>query len=149
NLGALTTAALLTAALVLTIIVLAISNVFITRERDEKDQALKEKGAAFAQANETADLLRRQDYLHSVALAQREWLHPKSAKVTTGSSARTAAKCALPSIPATTSPTASAAKQTSTTSTCSSPWAMTSAPPSPSSNVGSINTRPGKPKRKR
>jgi serine/threonine protein kinase/predicted Zn-dependent protease len=48
--GALTTAALLTAALVLTTAVLAVSNVSVTRERDEKDRALREKEAALHEA---------------------------------------------------------------------------------------------------
>src|SRR5262249_12878381 len=76
-------------------------------------------------------------------------LQPKSAKVTIGSSAPTAEKCAIPSTHATTSPTASLAKKISTTSTCSSPWAMPSTPPSPSSSAASINTKPSKQKRKR
>jgi serine/threonine protein kinase len=58
NKGTLTTTALLIAALVLTTVVLAISNVSVTRERNEKDQALKEKGVALGQARANEEAAR-------------------------------------------------------------------------------------------
>src|SRR6516165_697393 len=68
NKGTLTTAALVTSALVLTTVVLAVSNVLITQQRDEKDQALTQKDAALAQATANEQAARTQRRLARLAV---------------------------------------------------------------------------------
>src|SRR5439155_5918815 len=58
NKAALVTAGLVTAALVLAVVVLAVSNVWVTREKDQKAQALENERAALAKAREQEQLAR-------------------------------------------------------------------------------------------
>ncbi len=55
----LATASLLSATLLAAVVVLAVSNVWVRRERDQKDQALREKTAALAEAQASAQQARR------------------------------------------------------------------------------------------
>jgi serine/threonine protein kinase len=72
NRGALTTAVLLAAAVVVTIVVLAISNVLVTRQRDEKDQALTEKDQALKDKQAALEQAEREEQAKDEALKDKE-----------------------------------------------------------------------------
>ena len=72
NKSALVTAALLTIALVTTVVVLAISNFVVGRERDEKTQALLDKGDALKKESAALEKARQQEKLAKENAAKAE-----------------------------------------------------------------------------